>query len=203
MKRVVFAAIAAMCLLMAVPAFAQTPAPATSTMAFSVGAGAFGISATSNATPATDVTLSLNPGIAKLPNFSFRSDNVLAPGAGMQFYGGGVDYRIPYLAKTGLFSQIYFTVNGTFGIDRIVPATGPSQANFGFMVGGTVHYVAGSVDLNLFQAGLLHTPGAAWGSNAPYIGGSVTKTLFGNQPAAVARLQARSQTVAQNFTPTW
>ena len=179
-------------LLVALPCFAQTtttttttapatPTPVSTSLSFNVGAGAFGFGGSSTATPGTDIELALNPGIAKLPNFSFRSDNLLAPGANLQYYGGGGDYQLPNLSKTGLLSSIHFDLNGTFGIDRIVPSTGPSQSHFGMMVGASMHYTTSiGVDMNLFQVGFLRTPGAPWGANAPYFGGSVSY-FFGKQ----------------------
>lgn len=200
MKKV-FLLFPALLLIFALPAAAQTK---TSALSFSIGAGALGLGGSSNATPATDIPVTLNPGIAKMPDFSFRMDTLLAPGPGLQFYGGGADYQLPYLAKTGLFSKIYFTVNATFGLDRIVPAIGASQSHAAMMIGGTVHYAApAGMDINMFQAGLLRTPGAPWGANAPYIGGSLLKTLFSSSATAAARLRARKETMASNFTPTW
>lgn len=183
MKRAVLAVIAAVCLL-ALGTSAQTTtttttAPTSSSLSFNIGAGALGLSG-SQATPATDITLELNPGIAKAPNFSFRSDNVLAPGANLQFYAGGGSYKLPKLAKTGLLSQIYFDLNASAGIDRIVPATGPSQSHFGLMAGASMHYLTSvGVDMNLFQVGYMRTPGAPWGGSAPYFGGSISY-LFGS-----------------------
>ncbi len=185
MKRAVIAAIAALCLF-AFPSFAQTsttttPTPSSASLSFNVGAGAFGLGGSSNATPATDIALTLNPGIAKAPNFSFRSDNLLAPGANLQFYGGGGEYQLPQLAKTGLLADIHFNLNATFGLDRIAPASGPTQEHFGLMAGASMHYMTSAgVDLNLFQVGFLRTPGAPWGANAPYFGGSISY-FFGKQ----------------------
>lgn len=166
------AAIAAVCLF-AVPSFAQTPSQ--STVNFNIGAGALGLGGSTQATPATDVSLRLNPGIKKAPNFAFRSDNLLAPGADLQFYAGGGEYALPHLSKTGLLAQVSFHINASFGIDRIVPATGSAQSHFGLMAGVSMHYTTSSgVDMNIFQVGFLRTPGAPWGANAPYFGGSVS-----------------------------
>lgn len=159
-------------LLFALPCFAQTPSSAS--MNFNLGAGAFGLGGT-NATPATDVALSLNPGIKKLPNFSFRSDNVIAPGDNMQLFAGGGEYKLPSFSKTGLLSAVHFEINGTFGIDRVTPLSGPTQSHFGLMVGASMHYMTSAgVDLNLFQVGFLRTPGVPNGANRPYFGGSVS-----------------------------
>jgi hypothetical protein len=159
-------------LLFALPCFAQTPSSAS--MNFNLGAGAFGLGGT-NATPATDVALSLNPGIKKLPEFALRSDNLLDPGENMQFFGGGGNVTLPQLSKTGLLSKVHFEVNATFGLDRVTPPTGPTQAHFGLMVGASLHYSSPTgVDLNLFQVGFLRTPGVPNGANRPYFGGSVS-----------------------------
>jgi hypothetical protein len=170
------------------PAYAQssttppaTPAPTQTSLTLNVGAGALGLGGSTNATPSTDISLSLNPGIAKMPWFSLRSDNVLAPGAYLQMYAGGGDVQLPKLSKTGLLSQVRFDLNATFGIDRIVPPTGVSQSHFGMMAGASMHYLtATGVDVNLFQVGFMRSPGAPWGANAPYFGGSVSY-LFGKQ----------------------
>ena len=152
-----------------------TPVPISTSLNFNIGAGALGLGGSSQATASTDVALQLNPGIVKAPNFSFRSDNVLAPGANLQFYGGGGEYQLPKLSKTGLLSAVYFDLNATFGIDRITSDTLPTKTHFGLMAGASMHYLTSAgVDLNLFQVGFLRTPGAPWGANAPYFGGSVS-----------------------------
>jgi len=174
-------------LMTAIPCFAQTtatpttPTPTTASMNFNIGAGALGLGGSNQATAATDVALTINPGIAKLPGLSLRSDNLLAPGANLQFYAGGFEYQLPKLAKSGLLSAVYFDLNATAGINRITSATLPTKSSFGLMAGASMHYLtSANVDLNLFQVGFLRTPGAPWGANAPYFGGSVSY-FFGKQ----------------------
>jgi hypothetical protein len=166
-------------LLFCIPAIAQTPAPTTSNLSFSVGASALGT--TSQATPATDVMLSLNAGFKGVwSNLEFRSDNLLSPGANLQYYGGGINFNVPKKLP-GVLAPLSFYVNGTVGIDRIVPATGPSQAHYAFMGGGGLKWLTSSgVQIRLIEIDDLHTPGAPWGSNTPAISGGISY-LFGHQ----------------------
>ena len=178
MKRAL--AVIAALFLMVFPSYAQTPAPSTASMSFNVGAGAFGLGGT-NATPATDIALTLNPGIAKAPNFSFRSDNLLAPGANLQYFGGGGSYKLPKLSKAGLLASVHFELNATAGLDRISPPNGSAAEHFAMMAGASMHYTTSAgVDMDLFQVGYIRTPGAPWGGSAPYFGGSISY-LFGKQ----------------------
>jgi len=178
MKRVVLAAIAAMCLLMAVPAFAQTPAPATSTLNFNIGAAAFGLGGATQATPASDVILTLNPGLTQkfLSSLELRSDSVLAPGAGLQFYSGGFQYKVPYaLPVSSPLHPLSFYADVELGVDRIVPTAGPSQTHFSFMAGGGVNWtLSNGVTVNLIEINDLHAPGSPWGNDAPAIAGGVS-----------------------------
>ena len=178
MKRTILAVLGLLALLIAVPAYGQTPAPAQNTMSFNIGASALGLAATQNATPASDIVLSLNPGFksAVMQNFALRSDNLLAPGANLQYYGGGVNFTIPYKFAAGnVFAPLSFYVDGTVGADRIVPATGPSASHVAFMAGGGANWQTSSgVQINLVEINLLHTPSAPWGSNAPAISGGIS-----------------------------
>jgi len=98
-------------------------------------------------------------------NFSLRDDNILAPSNGMQFYGGGGNYFLPtsFLKKTLLNPsdfQPYLTAS--IGVDRIVPATGPSQQHIAFLIGGGLNYKpANGVWVNLFEARYARLPGLA------------------------------------------
>jgi len=151
----------------------NVPAPVTSTLSFSVGASALGT--TSQATPATDVMLALNPGFkGALSNLEFRSDNLLSPGANLQYYGGGFNFNVPKHLP-GVFAPLSFYVDGTFGIDRIVPPAGASSSHFAFLAGGGLKWLTSSGEVDD-----LHTPGAPWGSNTPAISGGISY-LFGHQ----------------------
>jgi hypothetical protein len=178
--------------LIALPSFAQTatappasntPAPAQSSLSFNVGASAFGAGGTS-ATPATDVTLTLNPGLASkgyLSEISLLSDNALAPGINWQYYGGGLSAPIPVkFPSTSALSGLSFYWRGSAGMERIVPATGPSQSHVGAMIGGGASWTSASgVKVQLFEVGALITPNAAWGNKAPYFAGGISY-LFGS-----------------------
>lgn len=153
---------------------AQTPAPATSqsTLQFSIGASALGVSPSSDASPASDVTLSLK----FTSRVSLRSDNLLAPSADLQFYGGGIQVDLPtkLLAKTPL-AQLQPYAFGVLGSDRIVPASGASQAHVGFFAGmGLDWKVNATMRMKLIEVGDLHTPGAPWGANAPAVSGGLS-----------------------------
>jgi hypothetical protein len=169
-------------LLCAFPCFAQTtnvPKPISSTKGFSLGAAAFGVGGMAQATPASDVTLTLKPGFATtgyLSEISLRSDSLLAPGANLQFYGGGLQAPIPLgFAKESALGPLSFYADATFGVDRIVPSTGPSAAHFAFMAGGGVNWTMSSgVTVNLIEVNDLHAPGAAWGNDAPAVSGGIS-----------------------------
>jgi len=159
-----------------------TPAPVTSTVNFQIGAGALGIAATSQATPATDIKLELNPGFAKAKSLSLISDNLLAPGANLQYYGGGVSYDLPKIfPKTSMLSPVDFYVRGSVGVDRIVPASGTGQSHIAFLAGGGLAWEPSSaVRIQLVEVDDGHFPGAPWGAHAPVISGGLS-LLFGKQ----------------------
>lgn len=176
-------------LLTALPCVAQTAAPATtpapvqSTLSFNVGASAFGAGGT-NAEPASDITLNLNPGLAikgYMSKVSLLSDNALAPGIDYQYYGGGLTAPIPVsLPSTSALAPLSFYWRGTAGIERLVPSSGPSSTHVGAMVGGGATWTTSpGVVVRLFEAGMIISPGAAWGNKAPYIAGGVSY-LFGH-----------------------
>lgn len=176
-------------LAFAAPVMAQTatappPAPAAtqSTVSFNIGAGALGLGMASQATPATDIKLSLNPGFAKAKGLSLISDNVLAPGANLQFYGGGFSYDLPQLfPKTSALAPVLFYVRGTIGADRIVPAVGSGQSHVAFLAGGGLAWQpSNSVRIQLIEVDDGHFPGAPFGANAPVVSGGLS-ILFGKQ----------------------
>lgn len=161
---------------------ATAPSPVTSTVNFQIGAGALGIAATSQATPATDIKLELNPGFVKLPALSLLSDNLLAPGANLQYYGGGVSYDLPKIfPKTSMLAPVDFYVRGSVGVDRIVPASGAGQSHIAFLAGGGLAWEPSStVRIQLVEIDDGHFPGAPFGANAPVISGGLS-LLFGKQ----------------------
>jgi hypothetical protein len=178
-------------LLLASCAFAQTPTPVSSTFNFNIGAQAFGLGGTSQATPASDVVLSLNPGFTNkyLSELEFRNDNLLAPGANLELFTGGINWEPPLkFPASSVFAPLSFYVDGTVGVDRIVPATGPSQAHVGFMTGGGLRWLMSSgVRVNILEINVIHAPGAPWGTNSPAYAGGLSY-LFGNpSPAAQTR----------------
>lgn len=170
------AALASLLLLISVSVSAQVPAPAQSTTNFQIGSGAFGLGMGAQATPAANVTLSLNPGLATktyLGQVSLISDNLLAPSVNLQYYGGGFSAPIPF-KLTGALSGLSFFWRATGGIDRIVPATGPSVSHFGVMAGGGANWTSSTgVTVKLVEVDFLRTPGAPWGANAPAVSGGV------------------------------
>lgn len=166
------------------PAQTAAPAPTSSTMSFSVGGNALGLGGTTASTPATDITLTLNPGVATkgyLSEVSLLSDNLLAPGANLQYYAGGFLAPIPVkIPSTSPLSGISFYWRATAGVDRIVPASGPSQTHFGLMAGGGAQYTNSSgVKVTLIEVDFLRTPGSPWGANAPAVEGGLSY-VFGS-----------------------
>ncbi len=139
----------------------QTTAPPTNQGSFSLNAQAVALPGGGQTVAATDV------GFTKsiTPNFSLRDDNILAPSNGMQFYGGGANYFLPtsFLSKTLLDPkslQPYATAS--IGIDRIVPASGPSQQHIALLIGGGLNYKpATGVWVNLFEVRYAKLPGIA------------------------------------------
>lgn len=184
-KNVAGAAVVFFALLFAAPSMAQTstpPAPTQTTMNFQIGAGALGIASTSQATPATDIKLSFNPGFAKMKSLSLLSDNVLAPGANLQYYGAGISYEFSNIfPKTSALAPVSFYLRGSIGADRIVPATGASQSHIAFLAGGGLAWnPSSSVRIQLVEVDDGHFPGASWGPHVPVVSGGLS-ILFGKQ----------------------
>lgn len=139
---------------------AQTaPATHTQTLNISIGASALGLTNSKQADAGTDIVLNFN----LKGKLDLRSDNILSPGPGLQFYGGGFQYPLleSQLAKTNLKGlQPYVT--GSVGIDRIVPATPtpPSQSHIGFLAGGGLNYKNSSgIVVNLVEVRYADFPG--------------------------------------------
>jgi hypothetical protein len=138
-----------------------TSAPPTNQGSFSLSAQAVALPGGGQTVAATDVGFTK----AIAPNFSLRDDNILAPSNGMQFYGGGGTYFLPtsVLSKTLLDPnslQPYLTAS--IGVDRIVPASGPSQQHIAVLVGGGLNYKpASGMWVNLFEARYARLPGLA------------------------------------------
>lgn len=177
-------AILALAVLFALPVMAQTAPPVqTTSTAFAIGASAFGLGGSTGATPASDVSLSIAPGFSTkgyLSQLSLMSDSLLAPSPGLQYYGGGLTGPIP-VKLSGALSGLSFFWRATAGADRIVPATGPSQAHFGLMAGGGARWQGSSgVKVTIVEVDFLRTPGAPWGANAPAVSGGIG-FAFGKQ----------------------
>lgn len=202
-------------LLLAVPLFAQTsaspsnvPTPTQSNLNFQVGGTAMGVGAS---TPATDVTLDLNPNFTGYAsNFTFHSDNFLAPGAGTQYYGGGGHYCLlgqcpKSMAKIpGVFAPLSISVGGSLGVDRIVPSTGPSSSHIGFMAGVKIGWtLSNGMNIDVLEVKDCHFPGAPFGNNSICEQGGVSY-VWGSTPAATAaRVDSARPKWASTFTPTW
>lgn len=146
-------------LLLSVPAMAQTSAPQTQTFNVSIGASALGLTSSKQADTGTDIVINFN----LKGKLDLRSDNILSPGPGLQFYGGGFQYPFldKQLAKTNLKGlQPYVT--GSVGVDRIVPATPTPapQSHIGFLVGGGLNYKNSSgIVVNLVEVRYADFPG--------------------------------------------
>lgn len=187
MKRAIWAVVAGV-LLFAFPAAAQTVAPAQSTVNLSIGAQAFGLGGASQATPATDVTLQLNPGFSKiLANLVLESHNILAPSADLQYYGGGVGFCVfgdcprPIHKLPGVLAPLSLKIGANAGVARIVPAAGPSMGNVGYMAYGELGWTTGpGIHITVFSIGNCHFPKAPWGNNAPCMSGGIEK-IFGSR----------------------
>jgi hypothetical protein len=95
---------------------------------------------------------------------SLRNDNILAPGSSFQGYFGGVQWfpnASKLLAKTKLRGLAPY-VTGSVGVDRIVPATGPSQQHIAFLLGGGMNFTPPSgPTINLFEVRYAKLPGLA------------------------------------------
>jgi hypothetical protein len=178
-RRLIPAAIAAVFLFAGLAA-AQTTTPnpvepsapaSTSTSTTSVpptNQGSFSLTAQAAALPGGGQTVAATDvGFTKAitPNFSLRDDNILAPSNAMQFYGGGGTYFLPtsFLSKTLLNpSSLQPYVTASIGVDRIVPASGPSGQHIAMLVGGGLNYKpATGVWVNLFEARYAKLPGLA------------------------------------------
>ena len=173
MKRAVLAAFAALCVfgfIGALPAAAQTqtttPAPVAGETPSSPQ-GSFSLTAQAVALPGGGQTVAGTVvGFTKsiTGTVSLRNDDLLAPGSNLQGYFGGAQWfpnASKLLAKTKLTGlQPYIT--GSVGIDRIVPASGPSQQHIAFLAGGGLNYTPSSgPTVNLFEVRYARLPGLA------------------------------------------
>jgi hypothetical protein len=168
MKRAITVALAAflMCAGVAVAQTApsapsQPETPPSNNGSFSLNAQAVALPGGGQTVAATDVGFTK----AITPNFSLRDDNILAPANGMQFYGGGGNFFLPtnFLSKTLLDPKsLQPYVTASIGIDRIAPATGPTQQHIAILIGGGLNYKpANGVWVNLFEARYAKLPGLA------------------------------------------
>jgi len=149
------------------PSAPASTSPSTATAA-PTNQGSFSLTAQAVALPGGGQTVAATDvGFTKAitPNFSLRDDNVLAPSNGMQFYGGGGTYFLStnFLSKTLLDpSSLQPYVTASIGVDRIVPASGPSQQHIALLIGGGLNYKpAIGVWVNLFEARYAKLPGLA------------------------------------------
>lgn len=158
------------------PASASQPnAPPTNQGSFSLNAQAVALPGGGQTVAATDVGATL----AITANFSLRDDNILAPSNGMQFYGGGGSYFLPttFLKNTKLNpSNFQPYVTASIGVDRIVPASGPSQQHIAFLIGAGLNYKpSNGVWVNLFEARYAKLPGLA--NNTAIVSSGFTLTF--------------------------
>ena len=153
--------------ILAVPMIghAQAAAPAPATMQVSIGAAALD----GNGVPGTDIVAKASIAGA----LALRSDNILIPSTQFQFYGGGFQYNIPmsFLAKTN-FSSLQGYVTASLGADRIVPASGASQAHLSGLAGGGFNWqMSNNVIVNIVEVRWMHAPGNPSGANVPVVSG--------------------------------
>lgn len=174
MKRLLI--LEAVLLLFAVSAFGQAQ-PSQKTFNVSIGAAALGLTNSKQADAGTDIVLNFN----LKGKLDLRSDNILSPGPGLQFYGGGFQYSFleNQLAKTNLKGlQPYMT--GSVGVDRIVPATPTpnAQSHIGFLVGGGLNWKnANGVTINVVEVRYADFPGYG---RKPVVSGGLSY-MFGHQ----------------------
>lgn len=190
-------------------AIAQTPTPTQSTVNFSIGAGAFGLATTSNATPGSDIAVEFNPGLknAYFSQVALLSDNMLA--SNVQYYGGGLSGPIPnFFPTTSALGKLYFYWRATAGADRITSSTTPAVTTsaFSFLAGGGVGYIGPSgLRVQLIELDAAHFPGAPFGNTAPAISGSIS-WVFGHasaNAAAVSRELKAEKRANRIFNGPW
>ena len=204
MKRIIV--LCALCILaLAVPAMAQTPpTPTQSTVNLSIGAGAFGLGGTQQATPASDITLQLNPGLKNkyFSQVALLSDNLLA--SNLQYFGGGLTGPVPNPFPTSsAFGAMYIYWRGSVGADRITDASGHTQSNIAFLAGGGLGWRGPSgLNVTLIEVDDLHAPGALWGNNAPAVQGSIS-WIFGHANAAAAARRRAKKTERDWLRSQW
>lgn len=127
--------------------FAQAPAPVASTPPDPIDTST---SFTINLTPITlpgghtSVTgIESGMSLKLTQNLDLRESNLT--GSGLQFYGGGANYHLPFLSKAlngvspnvnGLLFDFYLT--GTIG--TVLTPTSPAGGHWGERIGGGVNY---------------------------------------------------------------
>lgn len=177
---------------LAIVSFAQTPVQ--STVNFAIGAGAFGLVSTSNSTPASDITLQLNPGFKNnyFSQVALLSDNMVA--ADLQYFGGGLSGPIPDpFPATSVFGKLYFYWRASGGADRITLAN-VTTVHPAFLAGGGIGYVGPSgLRVQLFEIDDAHFTAAPFGNNAPAISGSINWIFGHNSTSAAARFKAEKK----------
>jgi opacity protein-like surface antigen len=172
MNRAVMAAMAAVCFVilsaLAAPIYAQTAVPAepAPTETPVSNRGSFSLTAQAVALPGGGQTVAgtlVGGTYAVTPTVSLRNDDLLAPGNNLQGYFGGVQWfpSNKFLSKTSL-NAVQPYVTGSVGIDRIVPASGPSQQHVAFLLGGGLNYKPSSgPTINLVEVRYARLPGLA------------------------------------------
>jgi len=152
-------------------AAAGTPATGASAEMSATNQGPFSLTAQAMALPGDGQTVAasdVGATYAITSTISLRSDNILAPSNGVQMYTGGVQWfpnLSGFLAKTKLNpKQFQFYLTGSAGIDRLVPAAGPSQQHIALLAGGGINYSPSSngvFSVNLVEVRYAHIPGLA------------------------------------------
>lgn len=129
--------VAALLLLIAVPAFGQS-----AVQPFSLTSQAISLPGGGQTTVATLAGFTFTP----TANFDLKDTNLVSGGNFQGFYGG-FNYRLPVLSSklnnisptvNGFRFQFYITASA--GIDRVADASGNVRQHYSFLAGGGVNY---------------------------------------------------------------
>lgn len=140
MKRAVMAAVAAVCLFLAIPAMAQTtPAAAVPvTQTWSAQMSAVALPGGKNSIAGTDAGISFTPS----PNLDLFDRNLLSSDGTLKYFAGGFNYRFPAISVAANnasqnvnFLRVQFFATGSFGVAQV-----NSVNHYGFTAGGGVNY---------------------------------------------------------------
>lgn len=144
-----------------VPSHAQNPpAPPAPSYSFSLNANAMPLFGSGESQPATDIGATFQ----FTKNSALREENIIAPGADIGGYFGGIQYQLPAsVFKNTTFSNQFFPyVTGSAGIVRSTAPGASTQNHFGALAGGGLNYCPNgsqSFCLNMVEARWARLPG--------------------------------------------